>query len=294
MRVLFAMLVAAMALEGTTAVPQDERQPVVTSVPQLVAADLPKPPPTKSKKKRTSTQSRTTSQTKRTKLAPLEPGTYELAPGAELTYKQNAIPLTDTEFEKMWNMFPPAAANPLNRKTKLLRLQMAFGVTYTFSGQTSPNLGPVDAETTPSLVQRVAKDARERASAAGHDEGLYTFVHCNGYPSGKAGLMYHQDNESFIVKGLPIYSYTFILQPDPKGIHHRDFCVSTTKHNRDMIARVETRNGDLVIMDGTFQEALFHGVNKTTSQKASQLRRINITVRPLAPVEQPSSADDCV
>ena len=270
-----------MALEGTTAVPQDERQPVVTYVPQLVA-DLPKPPPTKSKKKRTSTQSRTTSQTKRTKLAPLEPGTYELAPGAVLTYEQNAIQLTDREFEETWKMFPPAAENPLNRKTKLLRLQMAFGVTYTFSGQTSPNLGPVNAETTPPLVQRVAKDARERASAAGHDEGQYTFVHCNGYPSGKAGLMYHQDNEPFIVKGLPIYSYTFILQPDPKGIHHRDFCVSTTKHNRDMVARLETRNGDLAIMDGTFQEALFHGVNKMTSQKASQLRRITITVRALA------------
>ena len=276
-----------MALEGTTAVSPDERQPVVTSVPQLVA-DLPKQPPTK---KRKSTQSRTTSQTKRTKLAPpLAPGTYELAPGAVLTYKQNAIPLNDTEFEdtefeKMWKMFPPPAPNPMNPKTNLLRLQMAFGVTYTFSGQTSPNLGPVDAETTPSLVQRVAKDARERASAAGHDEGLYTFVHCNGYPFGKAGLMYHQDNEPFIVKGLPIYSYTFILQPDPKGIRHRDFCVSTTKDNRDMVARVETRNGDLVIMDGTFQEALFHGVNKTTSQKANQLRRINITVRPLATAE---------
>ena len=289
------MLVTAMALEGTSAVSLDEPQPVVTSVPQL-SADLPKQTkhsPTKSKK-RTSTPSRTTSQTKSTKLSPLAPGTYELAPSAVLTYEQNAISLTDTEFEEMWKMFPPPAPNPRNPKTNLLRLQMAFGVTYTFSGQTSPNLGPVDAVTTPSLVQRAAKDARKRASAAGHDEGLYTFVHCNGYPFGKSGLMYHQDDESFIVKRLPIYSYTFILQADPKGLHHRDFCVSTTKHNRDMVARIETGNGDLVIMDGTFQEALFHGVNKTTNQKASQLRRINITVRPLAPVEPPSNADECV
>ena len=286
------MRVAAMALEITPAVSSNERQLVVTSVPQLVA-DLPKQTMTKSKK-RTSIPSHTTSQTKRTKLAPVAPGTYDLAPGAVLTYEQNAIPLTDTEFEETWKMFPPPAPNPLKPTTNLLRLQMAFGVTYTFSGQTSPNLGPVDAVTTPSLVQRVVNDARVRANAAGHDEGLYTFVHCNGYPSGKAGLMYHQDNEPFMVKGLPIYSYTFILQPDPKGIHHRDFCVSTTRHNRDMVARVETGNGDLVIMAGTFQEALFHGVNKTTSQKASQLRRINITVRPLAAAEQPSKADECV
>jgi alkylated DNA repair dioxygenase AlkB len=231
---------------------------------------------------------------KRPRLAALEPGIHVLADGAVCTYVRNAITATTAEFEELWNMFPQAEKNPMNRNTLLRRLQMTFGFTYEFSGQTSPNMGRVDTDSTPSLIQQAVNDARARARDAGHDTSLYTFVHCNGYPDGNAGLMYHQDNEDSMAKGLPIYSYTFIVQADAKGFHYRDFCVSTSKNDTGMIARIETHNGDLVVMAGTFQQALYHGIKKTASMKASQLQRINLTVRPLAkPLAKPSSDGMC-
>ena len=61
-----------------------------------------------------------------------------------------------------------------------------------------------------------------------------------------------------------------------------------------MVARIETHNGDLVVMAGTFQQALYHCIKKTKKKKASHLQRINVTVRPLAkPLAKPSSDGMC-
>ena len=84
--------------------------------------------------------------------------------------------------------------------------------------------------------------------------------------------MPHSDDESEHVKGMPIYSYTFLSNPgNPRGFQiYKD---------DTQVAEYMLDHGDLIVMGGGTQELYKHGVKKSSAKKYANFRRINMTVR---------------
>lgn len=200
-------------------------------------------------------------------------GTYNLVTNAVISVYIRAVACTTSEFEQAWDIMPPAVPNPMNPRTNILRRQGTFGAQYGFGKQTSPNMGP--CETSPTAILRCLQDAQRRAGELAH---LYTAIHVNWYPKGNAALGAHQDTEPSSLAGHPIYSYTLIGDHgDDSKLDHRYFVVSKDRKQKEVVACVPTRDGDLIVMQGEqFQRQLWHSVAKTARPVA---RRINVTVR---------------
>ena len=168
------------------------------------------------------------------------------------------------------------------RPTYVHRKQCTFALpgstTYDF-GQTNKHFVSPEAEW-PPLVRRALADARERA---GEEKApLYNAVHANLYPHGGAGVMPHQDNETGLTEGLPIFSYTYLEDaslPRPFSIYavERD-----GSGKRARLEDIPLGDGDVLVMKGRMQKDYYHGVEKV-SRKKHGLARINLPVRALAP-----------
>ena len=211
--------------------------------------------------------------------ASIAPGRHQLAPGAVMTYERNAVTCDTHEFNAFFENQPPPTPNPMNANTFLRRRQGTYGASYSFGRQTSVNLGPIAGA--PGVVQRCVADAQRRAGDNAH---AYTAAHVNWYVDGATGLKPHQDAVGHGMEDMPIYSYSFVAfsngQPDTDAPPTRDFIVAHDRDLRNVAARVETRNGDLVVMAGPrFQHDLWHAVPTTARKDKANVRRINVTVR---------------
>lgn len=178
---------------------------------------------------------------------------------------------SQTKFEDMWKVFDTIkpTPNPFNRKTNILRRQCTYGAQYNFGGQQSFKIN-LDCSEWPILVQQVLQDVKEREVEHGD---IYSVVHVNFYPDGKAGLDIHSDNETDHVEGHNIYSYTFLSEPgNPRG-----FQIYNMKDEK--IHEVMLDNGELLIMCGGMQKEFKHGVKKSSAKRYTNLKRINMTVR---------------
>ena len=202
---------------------------------------------------------------------------HELPPDCELQFHRKALAdAPPGSFDALWERFPDPPPNPRNPEQRLRRSQMTYGGAYRFGKQLSPDAGTV--EKAPALVQMALRDARQRAADAGHDPALYNSVHCNAYPDGRAGLSWHGDDERDHLRGMPIYSYTFVQCP-PGAVDYRLFQVRR-RSDGALCRSLQTRNGDLVVMAGkAFQTRTEHRVPSTSAQGATATRRINLTVR---------------
>lgn len=202
---------------------------------------------------------------------------HELPPDCELQFHRKALAdAPPGSFDALWERFPDPPPNPRNPEQRLRRSQMTYGGAYRFGRQLSPDAGTV--EQAPALVQMGLRDARQRAADAGHDPALYNSVHCNAYPDGRAGLSWHGDDERDHLRGMPIYSYTFVQCP-PGAVDYRLFQVRR-RSDGALCRSLKTRNGDLVVMAGkAFQTRTEHRVPSTSAQGATATRRINLTVR---------------
>jgi alkylated DNA repair dioxygenase AlkB len=201
--------------------------------------------------------------------------TLKIAENAVLHYEPNTMKCTKLQFEAAWEAQPPQVPNPRNPNTFLGRRQLTYGAEeYGFGQQISPGL---PMESAPEVVQLCLADAQRRAGASA--AGLYTAAHVNWYKDGKTGLAAHQDTDASSLAGHHIYSYTFISAPDDDD-DYRHFVVSRDRQQKDIVACVATRHGDLVVMSGSaFQRNFWHGVPKTSRKKMANVRRINVTVR---------------
>lgn len=204
------------------------------------------------------------------------PSTLQIEENAVLDYEPNAMDCTNRQFDATWEAQPPPAPNPMNPKTFLGRRQLTYGAEeYGFGQQISPGL---PMESAPEVVQLCLADAQRRAGASA--AGMYTAAHVNWYKDGKTGLAAHQDTDASSLAGHPIYSYTFISAPDDDAADYRHFVVSRDRLQKDVVACVATRHGDLVVMSGSaFQRNFWHGVPKTSRKNMAHVRRINVTVR---------------
>lgn len=168
-------------------------------------------------------------------------------------------------------------------KTRVWRKQATFGPRYNF-GQVNTIIE--DQRLWPRLVAQCLAYAQQLAEQKGLARQLYNGVHANLYESGKAGVMAHSDQETEMVRGLPIFSFTF-LNGDR---HARPFTIYHLPERRggkpQKVADVVLGDGDLLIMQGSMQSWFLHGVESTSAKKFQNARRLNLTVRAFKPAEK--------
>jgi len=153
--------------------------------------------------------------------------------------------------------------------------QATFGASYSFGAQKSFKVD-IPEDQWPTIVSKVLEDVKR---LSGFEQ--YKIVHVNWYPSDAAGLAPHSYNDSQMVPGMSIYSYTFLSEPgNPRGFQVYD------KTNSKQLHDLQLYDGDLVVMSGEMQRGFTHGVKKSTTSRfqtcsglISTTKRINLTVR---------------
>ena len=121
----------------------------------------------------------------------------------------------------------------------------------------------------------------------------FTGVHCNWYADGTAGVQAHQDDEKQLIKGAPIFSYTFLRNADsltaakPMPREFRIYNAKPAGNGKRIrggkVGSIWLGQGDLLIMAGDMQTYFFHEVPKTNHKMYSKTQRINMTVRAFTP-----------
>lgn len=225
---------------------------------------------------------------------------------------RNALNVTDEEaaelddFMNKDDIVPPTV-NPMNANSVIRRKQATFGAVYKFAGQNVPSFA--DSETWPTAVKKALAFSKQIVGQLGKNPDLYNGVHTNLYRSGDIGVAEHKDEESAMVKGLPILSYTLLTGKQRKP---RDFVISVKETNEEYdarklerdeqyrrqgmepprsglkaeypeVARVSLNHNDLLIMQGNMQSkeiGYFHAVPDAKPPKQYKFaRRLNMTVR---------------
>jgi alkylated DNA repair dioxygenase AlkB len=162
-------------------------------------------------------------------------------------------------FERLWNLHPEeyGVIRIMGREIKTPRWQQSYGRAYTFSGMSHPAL-PIED---PYL--RALMDWVKTSSAIDYNQLMI-----NWYGDGNHYIGKHSDDESQLVNGSPIYSFSFGQA--------RDFRI-IPKDKGDVI-KIKLEHGSLLIMGGDFQKHYYHEVPKRALSTCPG-RRINITFR---------------
>lgn len=112
-----------------------------------------------------------------------------------------------------------------------------------------------------------------------HPELDYNAVLVNLYKTAKDSIGMHADDETIMVPGAPIYSFsfgcvrTFVIQPKTKNNQER----------KDGTLKLQMLDNSLIVMCGNMQEQFKHGVPPMPKKIAQRLPencwRVNVTVR---------------
>ena len=173
------------------------------------------------------------------------------------------------------------------------RKECTFGANYKKYGE------PIPLADAPALAKLVLEYTKAVAAANPNESGgpggpeSFTGVHCNWYADGKAGVQPHQDDEPQLVKGAPIFSYTFLknadgcagTDPTPREfrIYNAEPLDGEKRKRGDKVGSIWLGQGDLLIMCGDMQTYFFHEVPKTSNKIYGNTQRINMTVRAFTP-----------
>jgi alkylated DNA repair dioxygenase AlkB len=176
----------------------------------------------------------------------------------------------------------PRTPNPMNRTTNLLRKQATFGAEYAFANQKN-TIVPGPSNEWPRVVSDALTLAKDIVAIKGIDTKYYSGVHCNLYPSGKAGVMPHADNEPHLIPEFPIVSCTLLA-----GVRkERPFDIYRPPHTKgaapEVVAKILLGHGDVVVMQGKMQQYFLHGVAPAKKKEYENAVRINLTVRAFDP-----------
>ena len=165
-------------------------------------------------------------------------------------------------------------------RSRIHRKQATFGAEYDF-GQVNTSI--MDPELWPRVVKVCLALTKRMSYDKGISGELYNAVHASYYGSAQAWLAPHWDKEDALMKGMPIYSFTFlsgVVKPRPFSIYHP----GRNKQTPEKVADVILDNGDLLVMQGSMQDWYLHGVEKPKPASEFQdARRINLTVRAFRP-----------
>lgn len=146
------------------------------------------------------------------------------------------------------------------------------GCEYSFSGQ-SRNPNPDGPR--PELVKIALEDAKSRLLPEYRE--MLNLVVLNYYPLGKHAIGRHADDEKELVKGFPIFSYTWYETPDLA----RRMQVYQ-KLSGKCVANILLGHGDLLVMAGDMQDRYQHGLNGIDTnafKSAEKPGRVNLTIR---------------
>lgn len=147
----------------------------------------------------------------------------------------------------------------------------------------------------PALVHRVIDATQAFAQEMGIDHwDEYDAVHGNYYEDEGAAVSPHADDEAQLVKGAPIFSYTFLEHDD--NARARDFWIiakpkQASIEGRGTLAKVRLESGDLLVMAGDMQERFNHALPKPPGAvEGGYAPRLNFTVRRFRPAESKKRA----
>lgn len=175
------------------------------------------------------------------------------------------------------------------RQNRVPRKEATFGpIKYKQYHHVSNDPTATNYRPWPALVTEVLRETQKLAAKfafAGVDADKYNSVHTNLYRDQYDSVDEHADDEACLIKGAPIYSWTFLETPALP----RDFRIWESKdrwrkrkadggpRNR-WSTEVTLHHGDLLIMAGDMQECFTHGIEKVPAGTPVS-RRLNFTVR---------------
>ena len=172
------------------------------------------------------------------------------------------VQLTQEQYDHLWNSHP-IERNEIfifNKYHKVPRWQQAYGINYSFSGNTA-----IAQPITPLLQQYI--DWANRNEIKQGRPGELNGILVNWYQDGEHYIGWHSDSESQLDKKAPIYTISLGAT--------RTFKIREKK-NKKNITNYELENEDYLIMGGEFQQHYQHHLPKRKRVKNS---RISITIR---------------
>jgi alkylated DNA repair dioxygenase AlkB len=191
-----------------------------------------------------------------------ETNVVQLSDRSHLVVERDAIKITKSEFEELVELRPEQKGHVVifGKMTEIPRYQQLFGdITYSFSGISIPPQ-PLDNK----FMQKVLEFVNARETY--HYSGILV----NWYPDGEHYIGAHSDDERDLVKGAPIYSFSYGAS--------RTFRFHE-KTGGSKVIDIPLDDGTMVAMCGDCQKEFKHSVPKTKSCKNM---RINLTVRAFA------------
>ena len=189
--------------------------------------------------------------------------------------------LDDDTFEDVWSIHPEefAIVNVYGPKPTP-RWQASFLHDYSFSkvSHKSSDIGftdedPQEKQRAHTYLQNLLEWVNEHAHLNRYikPEETYNGILINWYQDGNHYIGEHSDDETELVRGKPIYSFSFGQE--------RDFRITSKKNAKIQLEEplvLPMVNNSLLIMGGKMQTWYKHGVPKRLRAKKC---RINITFR---------------
>lgn len=199
---------------------------------------------------------------------------------------RNALAMQDGEFEAAVKFMTDEAKVPqqFSMGNKVPRKQCTFGPVKYKNYPLIPN----EAEW-PSIVKRVRSATQTFAAQLGvANPEEYTGVHANYYADAMDSVTAHSDAEKELIKGAPIFSYTYIVDNDDSLARGFQIYKMTTAGDvvdgKGQVSDVTLRSGDLLVMMGDMQQLFKHGIKKLPGKTVGA--RLNFTVRKFLPSDQ--------
>lgn len=200
----------------------------------------------------------------------------ELCTSSLLLYR-NALPILEGEFAEAASFMVNSTDQQYSMGNRVPRKQCTFGsVKYKTYQLIS------DESVWPSIVKRVREATQAFAAQLGiPNPEEYMGVHANYYADEMDSVTPHSDAEPQLVKGAPIFSYTYIVNDDrllARGFQlYKMTSAGDVVEGKGQVADVTLYSGDLLVMMGDMQEYFNHGIKKLPGQKVGA--RLNFTVR---------------
>jgi len=166
---------------------------------------------------------------------------------------------TPAEMKKLRDLKPEIRdeIKMYGKPVQVPRFQQTYGKSYKFRGMERKAL-PM-----PEIIEKYIDYCRLRSPSLNG-----TLV--NWYPNGDYYIGAHRDNESDLIKGSEIFSFSF-------GASDRKFILTEIATKKK--TEIKMPHGTLLIMGGRCQETHKHEVPKSGKTNFSNEMRINLTFR---------------
>ena len=192
---------------------------------------------------------------------------------------RNALPIRDGEFEEAAQFMINQVKQEQKMGNRVPRKQCTFGSVKYKQYQLFS-----DTNSWPSIVKRVREATQAFAAQLGiANPNEYDGVHANFYADEEDSVIPHSDAEKQLVKGEPIFSYTYIINNNDelaRGFQiYKMPSAGGDVDGKGKVADIILKSGDLLVMMGDMQELFNHGIDKRKGKKSTTGARLNFTVR---------------